>query len=113
MFGSALDFEHPFGTMASVSRTRVRRRRLAVATMAIAVGAVLAGPVGHAWGARPPVPVAAHRYVVCPGDTAWSIAQHVARGEDPRAVVDEILRANRVDPGALIPGQTLLIPAGL
>ena len=80
-------------------------------TLAVAVGAVLAAPLGHAWGARSPVPVAAHRYVVRPGDTVWSIAGRVARGEDPRAVVDEILRANRVDAGALAPGQTLLIPA--
>lgn len=81
-------------------------------TLTVAVGVVLAGPVGHAWGARGPVPVAAHRYVIRSGDTVWSIAGRVARGEDPRAVVDEILRVNRVDPGALVPGQTLLIPAG-
>lgn len=56
-------------------------------------------------GARPA------RYVVREGDSVWSIAAGAGRGGDPRALVDEIVRVNGVDPGRLVPGQTLLIPA--
>jgi nucleoid-associated protein YgaU len=48
---------------------------------------------------------------VRPGDTLWSIARGVQDG-DPRPLVDAIQAANRADPGALVPGQVLIIPAG-
>jgi Tfp pilus assembly protein FimV len=87
--------------------TRVRRRRLAVLVVAIALVGMLilagqafvsltrAGPssgpepvgVGHE-------PVAGQRYVVQPGDTLWSIAAEIAPGSDPRPVVDALLAAN-------------------
>jgi nucleoid-associated protein YgaU len=47
---------------------------------------------------------------VRPGDTLWSIARGIQDG-DPRALVDAIQAANRADPGALVPGEVLLIPA--
>jgi len=111
MFGSALDSERPFDTIRPMSRTRVRRRRLAV----LATGAVLAGfwagPVVHALGgSAQPVPASSHSYVVRPGDTLWSIADRVAPGQDPRPIVDAIAGANGVDPGAIVPGQSLIIP---
>ena len=94
-----------------MSRTGVRRRRLAV----LAVGAVVAGfwvgPVAQALGgSAEPVSVAGRSYVVRSGDTLWSIADRVAPGQDPRPVVDAIAAANRVGPGAIFPGQTLVIP---
>jgi LysM repeat protein len=55
--------------------------------------------------------VAAHRVVVRPGDTLWAIAERVAPGQDPRPVVDAMVAVNNMDPGALVPGQTLLVPA--
>jgi nucleoid-associated protein YgaU len=58
-----------------------------------------------------PAHVAPHRYVVRPGDTLWSIARGVQDG-DPRPLVDAIQAANRADPGVLVPGQVLIIPAG-
>jgi LysM repeat protein len=79
-------------------------------------GAVLAGcwagPVSSAFGRSqaPVVPVSRQRYVVKAGETLWSIAERVAPGEDPRAVVDLIVWANGVDPGALVPGQALVVP---
>jgi nucleoid-associated protein YgaU len=48
--------------------------------------------------------------VVRPGDTLWSIARRIQDG-DPRPLVDAIQAANRADPGALVPGEVLLIPA--
>ena len=47
-------------------------------------------------------------YVVLPGDTVWSIAEHLAPGCDPRPLVDTILAANRG--GDIVVGQVLRIP---
>ncbi len=49
-------------------------------------------------------------YVVRPGDTLWSVAEQLAPGEDPRPLVDALARANAVPPGALVPGQVLVVP---
>jgi Tfp pilus assembly protein FimV len=55
----------------------------------------------------------ARTYVVRPGDTVWRIAGRLAiPGADLRPLVDGIVDANRVDPGSLMAGQTLVIPAG-
>ena len=49
------------------------------------------------------------RVVVEPGDSLWSIAQRVAPGQDPRAVVDQL--AARLGSTTLAPGETLAVPA--
>jgi hypothetical protein len=49
------------------------------------------------------------RVVVEPGDSLWSIAQRVAPGRDPRAVVDQL--AARLGSTTLVPGETLAVPA--
>ncbi len=54
---------------------------------------------------------ASSRYVVRSGDTLWSIARRVAPGEDPRPVVDPHQVTKRVVAGALVPGQTLVVPS--
>jgi hypothetical protein len=87
--------------------TRVRRRRLAVLSVAmVLVGAVALGAqalsgltdVGGTGTPEPvevrPVPVAGQHYVVQPGDTLWSIAATIAPGSDPRPVVDALRAAN-------------------
>jgi nucleoid-associated protein YgaU len=84
---------------------------------ALAMGAVVAGlwagPVAHALGgSTEPVPVASRSYVVRTGDTLWAIAGRLAPGRDPRPLVDAIARVNGVEAGDLVPGQTLVLPAG-
>lgn len=118
MFDSALDIERMFGRIRSVSRTRVRRRRLAV-TAAVTLLAVaglqgLAREAGAGVGSTAPGDRSRDRtYVVRPGDTVWRIAERLADpGTDLRPLVDGIVEANRVDPGSLMAGQTLVIPAG-
>jgi nucleoid-associated protein YgaU len=69
----------------------------------------LAWVVSSGGAAAGPAHVAPHLYVVRPGDTLWSIARRIQDG-DPRPLVDAIQAANRADPGALAPGQVLLIP---
>ena len=81
--------------------------------MLVAVGLVagLTGPVAHAFGPGLAMrPAASRRYVVRPGDTLWSIASRGTPGADPRPLVDAIEAANHLDPGSLVPGQTLLVP---
>jgi Tfp pilus assembly protein FimV len=111
MFGSALDSEHSFDRIRRMSRTRVRRRRLAVLATAAVLAGCWAGPVANALG-RPSemVPVSIRTYVVRSGDTLWSIAGRVAPGRDPRTVVDSIADANGVAAGSIVPGQSLVIP---
>ena len=90
-----------------MSRTHVRRRLL---PLLLLLGSGLAWAVPSGGAAAGPAHVARDRYVVRPGDTLWSIARGIQDG-DPRPLVDAIQAANKVDPGALVPGEVLSIPA--
>lgn len=80
----------------------------AVLALGLSAGrAVGASPAEGAAGGRVPRVV-----VVRPGDTLWGIATRlVGPAGDPRPLVDAIVRANGVDPGAIRPGQVLEVPA--
>lgn len=83
-----------------------------ILTASAVIGA-WAGPAADALGGGDRIePVARSSYVVRDGDTLWSIATRLVPGEDPRPVVDAIAATNGVSAGALVPGQTLVIPAG-
>lgn len=84
------------------------RRRVVAAGLALAVlgiarqaGATLGGDSLATPERRPQV----ISYVVQPGDTLWSIAQRVAPGDDPRAVVDAIRESRDTD--TLYAGETI------
>jgi len=97
-----------------VTRTRVRRRRLAAVLTIAVVGAAWAPATAGVLGAGQDAErVARSSYVVREGDTLWSIAERLAPGTDPRPVVDAVVLANRVDAGALVPGRILIIPVGV
>jgi len=77
-----------------------------------AVAAALAAPGLHLAPEAGARPAARLSYVVRPGDTLWSIAERVVGpSADPRPLAYAIQRANGVDPGSLVPGQTLVIPS--
>jgi Tfp pilus assembly protein FimV len=95
-----------------MARTGVRRRRLTLSFLILALTAFLMGPVSHAFVAGAQDRRAPHRtYVVRSGDTIFSIASRaVSDGADPRPMVDAIEAANGIEPGELVPGQALVIP---
>ncbi len=117
MFESALDSERLFGHHGTVTRTDVRRRgraRLAVILTVSMAGAAWAGPAVRALGGGTEQrPVGRSAYVVQAGDTLWSIAERLSPGEDPRPLVDALTDVNGLDPGALVPGQAIMVPAGV
>lgn len=93
-----------------MSRTHVRRRRPATLLVGLGLAASMAAPARLLWGAGPE-PVARRSYVVRPGDTLWSIAERIGGGQaDPRPLVAAMASTNRVSPGALVPGETLILP---
>lgn len=55
-------------------------------------------------------PPAAAQLTVQPGDTLWSVASRLAPGQDPRPVVEQIRRLNRLDRDTLRAGEMLLLP---
>jgi Tfp pilus assembly protein FimV len=108
MFDSSLDIEHLFGHRRHMVSARIRRRRGAVVVLATALTLALPAASRAIAGGDQPVSTT---YVVQAGDTIWSIARRQAPGRDPRTIVDAIVRTNGVDPGRLVPGQTLLLPS--
>ena len=114
MFDRTLDIEHSFEDHAVMHRTYVRRRRT-VAIIGAALVAVLLSPLaaGAIRRGEAPVPPAQQVVVVQQGDTLWSIAARVRPGADPRGTIAEIERSNAsIDPGPLVPGQSLVVPVG-
>jgi len=101
-----------------------RRRRLAVAAVALILvavtflavtgartllGSASAGPVAAASSSTPSVAASAaapvHSYVVQPGDTLWAIARRLQPSGDVRPLVDRL--ADRLGGAALEAGQRL------
>jgi nucleoid-associated protein YgaU len=82
----------------------LRRRMVALATIASLVLAALTLWPAASSGARPP-----RAHVVHPGETVWAIASRAYDG-DPRAHVEQILLSNRLSTASVRVGQTLVLP---
>ncbi|MEX2441888.1 MAG: LysM peptidoglycan-binding domain-containing protein [Pontimonas sp.] len=52
-------------------------------------------------------------YTVLSGESLWDIAEDISPNQDPRIVIDRLLRANGLNSAGLQPGQQLVIPSGL
>jgi len=111
MFDRRLDLEQVFVQDGRMSRTYVRRRWSAAVALCVVIGVVGSAPVAGALSRHHEAPPPARAYVVRPGDTIWSIAEGMSAGRDPRELVDAIGARNGIDPGSIVPGQTLWIPA--
>ena len=91
-----------------------RRGRIVVALLAVlaACGLFVAG----ASAAQASGPASAHgraaQVIVQPGDTLWSIAQSADPNADARAIVQQILQANRLTDPNITAGQRLWVPRG-
>jgi LysM repeat protein len=48
-------------------------------------------------------------YVVRPGDTLWSVAEHTYSG-DPRQGVWELQQLNHLASATIVPGEKLVVP---
>lgn len=93
-------------------RTRVRRRRRVAALLAGAAAVwALGGPVAEAVGLVDGSAARPRTHVVRAGETLWSIAVRYEPSRDPREVVHAIAGANGLDPGRLLPGQEIALPA--
>jgi hypothetical protein len=109
------------GSARRPSPATYRRRRLAavaVLLLALAFAAVgVTGVVRHFSGssagspgpAGGPLLVSSGVHVVQPGETYWSIADDLDRGDDTRATVDALVEANAGRP--LRAGDRLVLPA--
>jgi hypothetical protein len=102
---------------ARVTPATYRRRRLSVGLLALGV-VVVAARAGVALGGSPlaaperrPASSAAGSaatVVARPGDTLWSIATRLAPGDDPRALVDDLVAARGT--AELQPGEHVRLP---
>ena len=91
-------------------RARIRRRRVGLGLVALGVAVSLSGPVVRAVAPDRPQLVSRHAYTVRQGDTVWGIAERLGSpGQDPRPLVDEIVRQNGGGT-TLAPGETLSVP---
>lgn len=97
---------HP-GESAPLRLTARGRAVLLVVAATIGLAVIVAAWFGASSTAPPARSAPPAQVVVHNGDTLWSIASRVAPGRDPRAVVDQLLRINRLDTPALVPGQVL------
>jgi LysM repeat protein len=85
-----------------------------VTATVVAVGALFwigSGPVAEAVGLVEGPSPGSRTHVVRPGETLWSIAVRLEPERDPRETVHAIAAANDVDPGKLVPGERLVVPA--
>jgi hypothetical protein len=82
------------------------RGRLLMVLVAVAVILLLLPGLARGDGSDRPTRTA---YTVEAGDTLWGIARRVAPDRDPREVVDQMVRDNRLR-GSLQVGQQLLVP---
>ena len=99
------------------ARAVVRRRRILLGVVAVALLTALALPWGGTGGRSLAPPGSAlagttlhahQQYVVEPGDTLWSIASRFDPSGDPRPVVSEL--AEQVGSNVVVPGERLRLP---
>lgn len=90
---------------------RLTARGRLVLTLLVALSVVtgsllLAGPRADAGATGGEATV----YTVMAGETLWEIAGELAPEEDPRMVIDRIMRMNNLSSAVVLPGDQLVVP---
>jgi LysM repeat protein len=105
---------HAAGSVAPHRLRLTRRGRIVVAILAVlaACGLFVAGASAAQASGPTSVHGRAAQVIVQPGDTLWSIAQSADPNADARAIVQQILQANRLTDPNITAGQRLWVPRG-
>lgn len=99
-----------FDTSAPITPARYLLRRIATATLVIALLAALGYAFIGVLSAGSTPPVAGRSITVYTGDTLWSIAEReVPNTMDIREYIWQIEQLNNID-ASLTPGQRLILP---
>ena len=108
----------PIGSRARAGRRRGRTRlrltlrgRITAAILAVVFAGAGLSLVLPTRAESDPGVIPVTSYTVRPGDTLWSYAEAITpRGGDVSQTVDELMRLNHMDSGALRAGQRLVVP---
>ena len=103
------------GFLANPSTITLNRRgRLArtfvVLSLAIVLGSVVSAKAGAGIDAASQAAGSFITVTVAPGDTVWSLANHLAGSRDVRSLVSEIISVNSLASVDVATGQKLRIP---
>ena len=105
----------PAGTTPTPRPLRITTRgRVVLGALAAAplvAGLVLASVLAPAAAGSEEGVASFETVTVGAGESLWSIAERIAPASDPRDVIGEIERLNSLEDSAVLPGQTLAIPA--
>ena len=111
---STLRFDAPIGVHPRPSVVRLTRRGRGVVLLALVTLLLLAftlGRTGDSQASTDSTPKALYvATTVQQGETLLAVAQRVAPGRDPRAVIAQIRELNHLDSAAVQAGQQLLLP---
>src|SRR5579875_325695 len=107
------------GTAAPLRLTRRGRIAVAAAAALLVSGlslaaAVAARPASNAVSPALRAAAGQHltRVTVRPGDSLWSVAERADPGADPRLVIQQIIRLNRLSGDTVLAGEQLWAPRG-
>ena len=98
-------------TTPQVHLTRRGRTLVLLALVAILFAAFSLGRANsQAAPTAGEAPVSVEQITVQSGESLWAVARRIATQNDPREVIGQILRLNRLQDSQLQAGQQLLLP---
>ena len=102
----------PAARRAAPVRLTARGRSVLLAILALPLAAFIAGAALNGGGATASMHDAATlEYVmVQPGQTLWGLATELAPAADPRDVIEDVMRFNRLGSADLAAGQQRALP---
>lgn len=95
---------------ARLNRRGRLARTLVVLSLAIVAASVAGGGAGADTDFAPAPSKSFITVTVAPGDTVWSLANHVSEGHEVRSLVAQIIEVNSLGSGDVTAGQKIRIP---